>query len=263
MSELTLPEILAAVRSETSTATVTDGWMQGRAAYGGLGAALAAAGMRQVLPEDKALRSLMVSFVGPIPAGNVTVASELLRQGKNVSQATVRIKDGETVCLQAAAAFGGSRDTKAAPADAAFTPEPRDSRPPLDPENMPLPAFLKNFDIHWTGGGIPTSARADRRLGMWVKHKADMEAYKNEKLIALADIPPPVMMSHYDRPIMASSLSWALEFVVPAETVDSDWFYLEYQLEAAEGGYSQQSGRIFADDGTLVALSRQCMTYFE
>jgi acyl-CoA thioesterase len=263
MTNVTMPDILATIDGPEAEVAVPETWMQGRAAYGGLGAALAATAMRRALEAEKTLRSIMVSFIGPIPAGTVGVRAELLRQGKNVTHATARVTDGDSVLLQAAAAFGASRETKSVAADIPFRAEARDSVPKLDHTRVPLPGFIQNFDIHWTGGGIPTSGTGDRRLGQWVRHAANMDAFPCEKIIGLADIPPPVVMAHYDRRILASSLTWSLEFVVAPESVKSDWFYLDFTLEAAAGGYSQQSGLIFAQDGTLVAMSRQCMTYFE
>ncbi len=263
MQERSLSEILKDIDSAEAGTRLTAGWSQGRAAFGGLVAALLARGMAQTLSEPKSLRSLMVSFIGPAPAADVKVTAELLREGRNVTQATARLHAGEAVCAQAMAAFGSDRDTKSVASEIAFTPEPRESVPPMDSSVPLLPAFLKHFEVHWTGGGIPMSNERARRLGKWVRHRDDLSAYPMEALVAVADIPPPVMMSHYNRPVMASSLSWSLEFVVPPESVKSGWFYLDYSLEAAAGGYSQQSGRIFTEDGTLVALSRQCMVYFE
>lgn len=263
MSESTLSEILSAIDSADAKTTVTQQWMQGRAAFGGLGAAMAATGMRNALPEGKSMRSLMVSFVGPIPAEEVTVKSELMREGKNVSQVTSRIMAGDNICLHASAAFGSARDTKTASPVAEYKPEPKDSVPVLDASQRKLPPFIGNFEVHWTGGGIPLSGTGDRRLGQWVRHATDMRAFPLEKIIAIGDIPPPIMMAHYTHPVRTSSLSWSLEFVKPAEEVESDWFYLDYTLDAAAGGYCQQSGMIFSEDGELVALSRQCMTYFE
>jgi len=57
-------------------------------------------------------------------------------------------------------------------------------------------------------------------------------------------------------------LTWSLEFVVPPESVKSDWLYLEFTVEAAADGYTQQSGKVFDETGQLCALSRQCMVYF-
>jgi len=263
MTDRTLAEILADIDSPVAKTRVSPVWMQGRAAFGGLGAAMAAKGMRTLLAEEKPMRSLMVSFVGPIPAEDVTVRSELLREGKNVTQATVRIMAGDAVCLQAAAAFGDARNTKSAAPTAEFNAEPRDSVPSVEAVRAPVPPFISNFDVHWTGGGIPMSNTGARRLGQWVRNKTDMSAFPLEKIVAIADIPPPIILAHYDQRVLASSLSWSLEFVRPAHEVKSDWFYLDYDLDAAAGGYCQQSGRIFTEDGDLVALSRQCMTYFE
>ncbi|WP_417449043.1 thioesterase family protein [Kordiimonas sp.] len=263
MQDRLLAEILSDISAPDGTVTLTQGWTQGRATFGGLVAALLARSMTKGLHEPKTLRSLMVSFVGPAPAGDVGVKASVLREGRNVTQATALMTDGDKVCAQAMAAYGSDRETKAAPPDVAFQPEPRDSVPPMDSSVRLLPAFLKHFDVHWTGGGIPASNQKARRLGKWVRHNTDVAAFPTEALIAIADIPPPVMMSHYDRPIMASSLSWSLEFLVAPETVKPGWCYLDYTLEAAANGYSQQSGLVFSESGELLALSRQCMVYFE
>ena len=90
-----------------------------------------------------------------------------------------------------------------------------------------------------------------------------MSNLPTEKLVTICDIPPPVILSYFDSaPIPSSSLSWSLEFVVPPEEIESDWFYLEFVAEAAADGYTQQSGKIYDEMGQLCALSRQCMVYF-
>jgi len=98
---------------------------------------------------------------------------------------------------------------------------------------------------------------------MWVRHKADMSDHPIEKMVVIADMPPPLILSHFKvPPVPSSSLTWSLEFVIPPEEIDSEWFYLEFLIESAANGYTLQSGRIFTEDGQLCALSRQCMVYF-
>ena len=268
MTDGTLPEILTRLReSEFSQVTINPGWAQGRAVFGGLGAAVALTGMESLVDptcENTApLRSLMTNFVAPMPEALVTADARILRRGRAVTQTSVDVRAGEQIVVHASAAFGVGRETVTVSPEAAFSPELRDSVPAMDAGALKLPGFLKRFDIHWTGGGIPRSGSQDRRTGMWVRHKDNMEAFPTAKIVALADIPPPVMLSHYTKPVMASSLSWSLEFIRPANEIKSDWFYLDYTLEAAADGYSQQNGQIFTEDGVLVALSRQCMVYFE
>lgn len=243
--------------------TVPDGWAQGRALYGGLVAALAAEPMAMALESPRPIRTLLGNFVAPAPVGDLDLRTEILREGRAVVQTRCDVMAGDQVVFAATAAFGDDRPSQGVPADFVMDAKPRDSVPPMAKGVRVLPGFLDNFDVHWTGGGVPMSGSKDRKTGMWVRHKSDMSAYPIAKLVGLADMPPPVMMSHYDRPIRASSMSWSLEFVVPPQNVETDWFYLDFTLEAAANGYSQQSGLIFAEDGTLVALSRQCMVYFE
>lgn len=244
-------------------AHVPEGWSQGRAVYGGLVGALAAKGMSKMIGDDcPPIRSFMGSFVAPLPAGDCVIAPKLIRQGKNVTQMSTEVVADDKVCFQALALFGASRETIDAAPNFPFNPEPRESVPALA-TNQFLPPFLRFFDCHWTGGGIPLTGKKDRRLGLWVRHGSDMSAYPVEKIISICDIPPPIMMAHYTKPVMVSSLSWSLEFLIPPEEIESDWFYLDFNLDAAANGYSQQSGYVFAEDGRLCALSRQCMVYFE
>ena len=264
MTITSLPDILKNQKASGGTlAQISPGWSQGRAVYGGVAASVALTAMEGLLSAPKPLRSLMVNFVAPMTEGEAACEARILREGRSVTQTSVDVHSPGQLAVHASAAFGAPRETKSVAAGAAFTPESRTSVPPLDMARAKLPGFLERFDIHWTGGGVPMSGAEDKRLGMWVRHRDDMAAFPAAKIVALADIPPPVMMSHYTRPVMASSLSWSLEFVCPAAEIKSDWFYLDYTLEAAADGYSQQNGRIFSEDGTLAALSRQCMVYFE
>lgn len=258
-----LPDILGALRaSENNETAFSETWTQGRSAYGGLSAALATTAMAKELEQDLPLRSLMVSFIAPIPAGPVAVEVRPQRQGKNVAQLGAEVMAEGNLCLQAMGVFGKAREAiRVAPGDD-FAPLPRDQGVPIDKAKR-LPEFLQYFEGSWSGGGIPFSGRPDRKLYLWARHRCDMGAYPAEKIVAIADIPPPVVLSHFSEPpVPASSLTWSLEFLVPPHEIDSDWFYLEFTLEAAAEGYTQQSGRIFTEDGVLCALSRQCMVYF-
>ena len=110
---------------------------------------------------------------------------------------------------------------------------------------------------------MPFAGKFQPQLKMWVKHKSDMSKFPVEKIVSLADIPPPIVLTHFSKPpVPASSLSWSLEFVTPPHLINSEWFYLEFNTEAAANGYTQQSGKIFDESGQLCALSRQCMVFF-
>jgi len=238
-------------------------WSQGRSAFGGIASAFAVTSMRKQLSSPQPMRSLMVSFIAPIPPGEISVTATIQRQGKNVTQMSAEVVAAGQIGLQAMGVFGNPRTALNVPPEDNITPIPRERGVPFAIHAKRLPRFLNYFDGAWVSDGMPFSGTKQRRLSMWVRHKTDTSAFPTEKLVAICDMPPPVILSYFDTPpVPASSLTWALEFVVAPETIDSDWFYLDYYVEAAADGYTQQSGRIYDESGRLCALSRQCMVYF-
>ena len=159
--------------------------------------------------------------------------------------------------------FGIDRPGLEVPA-ASAEPPPRDQGVNFTRYAKRQPAFLGYFDGYWTSPGMPFSGHAARDLSLWVKHQVELPQFPVEKLVAIADIPPPVILSHFDKPpVPSSSLTWALEFVQTPDKINSEWFHLQFITEAAANGYTQQSGKIFDEAGQLCALTRQCMVYFD
>ena len=256
--------LTALERSSSNTTRFGKSWSQGRSAFGGLAACFAVTAMRRLLNSPQPIRSLMVSFIAPLPPGEIGVDARKLREGRNVTQASAVVISDGSICLQAMAIFGNPRTALKVPPDYVFQPRPRDQGLTFEANAERLPAFLQFFDGCWVGGGQPFAGKLDRQLAMWVRHRTDMSSMPTERLVTIADIPPPLILSHYHKPpVPSSSLTWSLEFVIPPEDVIGDWFYLEYYLEAAADGYTQQAGKIWDESGQLCALSRQCMVYFE
>lgn len=264
MLDISLQDILTNLEnSDSDTTQFSENWSQGRSAFGGLSAAFAVTAMRKKLTQRQTIRSLMVSFIAPVAPGKVEVEAHILRQGKNVTQCSANVISHGQVALQAMAAFGNSRVAfKPATKGNKVLPN-RDSGISFSDNAKRLPHFLQYFDGCWIDGGIPFSGNYKPFLNMWVRHKQDVPGFPIEKLVAIADIPPPVLLSHFDKPpVPASSLTWSLEFVEAPEEITGEWFYLEFEVDAAADGYTQQSGRIYDELGRLVALTRQCMVYF-
>lgn len=264
MQDINLEDILGGIENSDSNSThFSENWSQGRAAFGGLSASFAVTAMRKQMKSPQTIRSLMVSFIAPIAAGEVSVEARVLREGKNVTQCSASVLSEGNIGLQAMAAFGNSREAFNPEAAAKKQLPDRASGLSFSDNARRLPHFLQYFDGCWIDGGIPFSGNYKPFLNMWVRHKQDLSRFPIEKIVAIADIPPPVLLSHFEKPpVPASSLSWSLEFVEAPETIAGEWFYLEFEVEAAANGYTQQSGRIYDELGRLVALTRQCMVYF-
>jgi len=264
MQDLNLEDILTELEnSDSNNAQFSENWSQGRSAFGGLSAAFAVTAMRKKLTQPQAIRSLMISFIAPVSPGEVTVEAKVLREGKNVTQCSADVVSEGQIALQAMATFGNSRDAFAPANDGNKNLPSRDRGIPFSKHSKRLPHFLQHFDGCWIDGGIPFSGNYKPFLNMWVRHKQDVTRFPIEKLVAIADIPPPVLLSHFEKPpVPASSLTWSLEFIESPECITGEWFYLEFEVDAAADGYTQQSGKIYDELGRLVALTRQCMVYF-
>jgi len=264
MLESDIKKILETLKEDsTHTANFSEQWSQGRSAFGGIAAAFATTAMRKMLGSPQQIRSLMVSFIAPLPPGKFTVDPQIIRQGRNVTQTSANVLSNGNICLQALAAFGNSREGLLVPADKNFNPTPREKGISFESQAKRMPSFLKFFEGSWVDGGRPFAGKLNRKLNMWVKHRADLSHFSTEEIVTLADIPPPVILTHFDAPpVPSASLSWSLEFVEAPESIETEWFYLEFTLESAANGYTQQSGKIFDENGRLCALTRQCMVYF-
>ena len=77
LSDLNL--ILTRLKNSTQNVTAFDeSWSQGRSAFGGIAAAFTVTAMQKLLQSNnQSLRSLMVSFIAPVPPGEVKIEAKI------------------------------------------------------------------------------------------------------------------------------------------------------------------------------------------
>jgi acyl-CoA thioesterase len=239
-------------------ADVGDDWMQGRSVFGGLQAALALRAMRTLVPEMP-LRTLQVTFVAPVGAGDMRASAKILRAGKNATQVEARIGGDDTLAL-AVAVFGTARDSivrvgvPTAAAAGAGTPVPF--------VQGLWPNFIQHFEMALVDGALPfAGARVDRVV--YALSLRDSGLTREAHLLAFADLMPPVGLSWMPQPVPGSSVTWMLEIIDPdfAAQPLRGW-RVDARLIAAHDGYTNQSTTIYAPNGKAVALSRQSMVVF-
>lgn len=256
---------LAQTAAKGSAVTLHPSWGQGRSAFGGISSALVVARLHE-LANYKPLRSILVTFAGPLLTNeSFSIEAETLWKGKAVShiRADAIQNNKPQVCV--AGCFGDRRPGKLnmQPERKIFTSQPHDvERLPVPPE---YPQFFSQFDIRWTGPGRPgLGDPRGRELSLWARHMdSDVMAHPAARLVAMADIPPPVVMSHFRDLRPASSATWALNFFVDPAEVTSEWLFLEYHLAGGCDGYTQQIGMMYDSEGRAVCASHQTMVYFE
>lgn len=254
---------------ELYTATITANWLQGRTTFGGLTAALAQRAMMLTLDKPLPLRGMNVQFMGPVGEGEVTIAVDVLRQGKSVTFLQASVCQNGRVGAMVQAAFGAARPSEIHVAPSLLANVPSADQSFMLPKQVAgKPAFTAHFDMAWAVGSGPMSGSEDAKCGCWVRldepHDIN-EAY----LIALADILPPAVIQMFKQPAPLSTVTWHMTPLVDvAQQVSEgvfkpgDWWYVELDALGSDSGYSQQIATIYHQSGVAVASSHQSIALF-
>lgn len=247
------------------TLDMPEGWGQGRATFGGLVAAVLYAHMEHQVEAVRLPRSLSLSFVGPVTPGPVELETEILREGRGVTQVQSRLRQNGQIQAVMLGSFGAPRTSQvqveAEPAPPIKSPNEsvkRPSVPGLTPE------FMQWFDYRWAVGTLPYMGSPHREMGGWVRFAHPQQHISVVHLLALVDAWPPAVLPRLTKPAPASSLCWTIEFIHPLPELDSqDWLLYVASIDQASNGYGQTQARLWSAQGELIALSRQTVTVFD
>lgn len=240
-------------------------WTQGRAGFGGLVAGLVLDRLQSSVVSGRPLRSMQVSFVGPVePGAPASIDVETLREGKSVSQTLGRIvQKGETrlACL---ASFGEGRES-AISVEAEPAPEARPVGECHELAYIPgvTPEFIRHIEMRWAFGHLPFSGKGGRDMGGWMQFREIPERLSDAHIVCLIDAWPPATLSYLKGQAPASSLSWALEMIHPRPDIaPGDWLLYRASIDQAGAGYGHIQACIWTAKGELVAVSRQSVAVF-
>lgn len=245
------------------TSVITENWKQGRTIYGGLTTGLCYEAAQREFNNLPPLRSLQISFVGPVSAPPY-ISSKLLRQGRNVTSVQTDMKIGTQTVAMANMLFGHGRDS-------ALTVE----RPAQDtpaPEDMPLffpkefedfvPPFTKNFDIRLIEGQRPMSGSERGYIRTWARHK-DPAAWEGMgSFLTIGDVLPPAALPMFKQMGPVSSMNWQINILSEDMSTQDGWWQIETVLTASARGYSSQIMRFWNRAGSLCAEATQSVTIF-
>ena len=258
-----LSELLDAARVDGPElrASVGEDWLQGRSVFGGLQAAIALRALRAVVPGAPPLRTLQVTFVAPVPAGEVKASARVLRTGGSAPIAEARIVHGDETLASFVGVFGKARDSVVArapkqPAIEGERPQPFPYVPGV------LPSFMQHFRARWLRGGLPFSGNPLPEASIELD-LLDGASAGEAHVVALADFPPPVAFAMLSVPARGSSLTWMLELLADDYSRHGlERWRIDLEMQAARDGYTHQSGVLWAPDGSAAALSRQTMVVY-
>lgn len=242
-------------------ASVSEDWLQGRSAFGGLQAALALRAMRELVPTHMPLRSLQTTFVAPVPAGVVGIRAQRLREGRSVIQVEASLYDGEQTLCRLVGVFGSARPSMLDFQPVQPTVENASSRELRYVEGR-MPAFTQHFGARWLRGDLPFSGGHQRESVLQLSLRDEGQVDETH-VLAFADFIPPIALSMFAAPTPGSSLTWMLELLRDRyDDLGMDNWRVDAELIAARDGYTNQGVMLWGPRGEPVALSRQSMVVF-
>ncbi len=259
---MSFSEYLSHARS--GVVTFDESWAQGRAGFGGLVAALLYENMRSQIADDKPLRSLQISFVGPVAADTpFELRSQVLRSGKSVDQVQGSGLQDDKVQLSMMAAFGQARESSITVEKEAstFAEDPLAQRSLAGMEKF-VPAFTQHFEFRYCTA-LPFTGSSGKTLRGFLRFAEPPVQIGVPELLALIDAWPPTPLPMLKQFAPASSLTWSIDFVHPMPVLAPDEFcQYEASIHHAGEGYASTSAFIRNAKGQLMAMSHQTVTHF-
>jgi acyl-CoA thioesterase len=240
---------------------IPESWLQGRTAFGGLSGAIGLRAMREAIADERPPRTVDVAFVAPVVAGPASATVEVLRRGRNLTQASARIIQEGAVRAIISGVF-------ASPRRSSVRVDASDARPPIpvaEARELPFipgvtPTFTQHLDLRWADGGFPFSGHDTEGIAGYCRHRT--QAAGVEALLALVDAWPAPVLPLLDRPTPASTVRWTVHLVGDPPASD-DYCWLRSTTVAAGDGYATTEARLYGPDARLLAWAEQLVAIFD
>jgi acyl-CoA thioesterase len=247
-------------------AGVTEGavpasWAQGRASFGGLVAAIAVRPMLALVPAERWLRTVSVTFVAPLASAPAQCHTQVLREGRALTSIESRItQDGSVRCV-AIATFAADRAV-----DVVVPPPEVPVREPgqeIDYAEGLMPRFLQHYRMRWDASSR-TDGTPDAHILGACRSLTDERDADVCDVLALLDVWPPALVTMMKSFSAGSTACWTVDFVSNAvQGLTSSWWSYEVRAVAAQGGYGQTQAWLWDPQGRAIARSTQLVAVFE
>jgi acyl-CoA thioesterase len=244
-------------------ATVADGWKAGRGPHGGyLAAMLMRTLIASVADAERAPRSMTTHFARAPEPGPVQITTTVERAGRSLSTLSARMEqEGKLIALVLSAfsrAWSGPE----------IAEEPIPDVPPPDAERVPgrmrvlgAPPFTQHIVLQPRLGGVPFSGGEEAmEIGGWVG-LAEARPLDALAIAFYADALIPSPFTRTRGPAPAPTIDLTVHFrtaLTPARGVGQHELCLvRMRASTIHEGFFEEDGTIWAEDGTLLAHSRQ------
>jgi acyl-CoA thioesterase len=249
----------------TFAADVSPEWRAGRGPHGGyLAAMLLRALIETVADPGRSPRSLTVHYPRAPEPGPVTIQTRVERAGRSLSTLSARMEQDGTLIALVLSAFSVAWE---APEISDLTmpnvPGPDPSREAGTLEKFGAPPFTRHLVMQPRIGARPFAASEQpMEIGGWLG-LAEPRPLDALSLAFFSDalFPPPFVRLRPDQPMVAPTIDLTIHFraTMPrsGEPDPGELCLARFQTRLVHEGFFDESGVIWAEDGTVLAQSRQ------
>lgn len=266
---LSFDESSAVTRLATDrfAADLSPAWASLVGIHGGYCAAIATRAISTAVGDSsRAVRSVSTQFVSAPKPGAATIDVTLERAGRTATFARARLTQDGALRLLMSAVFASDRpgagyDDRPRPAGVPATPPDGLGRiaPPPEALRPDRVSHFDNSELVLDPETVPFASQGRSRLAGWLR-PLDGEPVSAEWMVCAMDFFPPAVFSRLDRPVPAATVDFTVHLLVSdlaAAVPAGAHVYAEMESTASAGGYTVESGRMWAPDGTTVATSHQ------
>ncbi len=242
----------------TYESAIADGWWTPRGPLGGYVQAIVLNAMQHAVGDDaRQPRSMTMHFLRPPQLGPVVVHPTVERAGRSLTTVSARLTQGEKLLGLALGAFSTpwaspTLDTTLMPEVAA--PEGREPPPDLS-SSTSRPAFTDWLTMQHRFGEPPFSGADRGETGGWLglREERPIDALT---IAVLADAWFPAPWPRLSELAPAPTIDLTLHFRAPLP-LDDGVLLGRFTSSLVRDGFFEEDGELWAEDGTLVAQSRQ------
>jgi acyl-CoA thioesterase len=240
-------------------AEMSERWWVARGPNGGYVAAVILQAIQAAAELARAPRSLTVQFPRAPVAGPVEIRVRTERQGGTVTFLSARMEQrGE---LQAAAlavladdldksGFAELQMPEVEPAAELYSPDPK--------KVSGMPTMFQNYSVRHALGGEAFSGDAPYS-GLWIRAR-EPRLLDAPLAAAILDAWFPAPFVKLERPVPAPTIDYTVHFRAPLPepgAAAADPYLATFRSGLARGGFFEEDGELWSQDGNLLAQSRQ------
>ena len=240
-------------------AEMSERWWVERGPNGGYVAAVILRAIQAAAAIERAPRSLTVQFPRAPVAGPVEITVKTEREGRTVTFLSARMEQDGKLQATALAVLADDLDASGYEELTMPTLEPPAELYSPDPAKVPnMPAMFQNYSVRPAlgekafSGGAPYS-------GVWIRAR-EPRLLDAPLAAAMLDAWFPAPFIKLDRPVPAPTIDYTVHFRAPlpvSNAAAEDPYLATFRSGLARGGFVEEDGELWNQDGRLLAQSRQ------